>query len=85
MSWLLGAFKGIFSGLWGYVVAGLGILLTLLGLLSKAKKAGRDEVIAKTKEAEVENVKKAAKVEREVARTKPDARRERLRDKWQRD
>jgi len=85
MSWFLGAFKGIFSGLWGYVVAGLGILLTLLGLLSKAKKAGRDEVIAKTKEAEVENVRKANEVEREIAVTKPDERRARLLDRWSRD
>lgn len=78
-------FRSIFSGLWGYVVAGLGILLTLLGLLFKAKKAGRDEVIAKTREAEVENVKKASKVERKVSTTKPDARREQLRKRWTRD
>ena len=77
--------KGIFSGIWGYVVAGLGVLFTLLGLLSKAKKAGRDEVIAKTKEKEVETVKKAAKVERKVDATPADERRARLRKRWSRD
>lgn len=85
MSWIVGAIKGALGGIWGYLAAGIGILLTLLGLLSKAKKAGRDEVIAKTKEKEVENVKKAAKVEREVSVTKPSDIQRKLRDKYQRD
>ena len=88
MTWLLGAFnvaKGFFSGIWGYVAVGSSALVAILVALSKAKKAGIDEVVVKTKEKEVENVKKANEVEREVLTAKPDVKRERLRDKWTRD
>lgn len=88
MTWLLGAFnvaKGFLSGIWGYVAVGAAALVAILAALSKAKKAGIDEVVAKTKEKEVENVKKANEVEREILTTKPDVKRERLRRDWSRD
>jgi hypothetical protein len=80
-----GAIKGALSGVWGYVAAGGAALLAVLVVLFQAKKAGKNEVVIETQEKEIENVKEANKVEREVAATKPDARRERLRDKWTRD
>jgi hypothetical protein len=76
-----GAIKGALSGVWGYVAAGGAALLAVLVVLFQAKKAGKNEVVIETQEKEIENVKEANKVEREVA----DARRERLRDKWTRD
>ena len=81
MSLVLGLFKGV----WGYIVAGLATLVAIFAALSRAKKAGRDEVIAKTKEAEVENVKKANKVEREIAVSKLSDIQRKLRDKYSRD
>jgi hypothetical protein len=77
--------KGALGGVWGYIAAGAGALLAVLVVLFQAKKAGKNEVIVETKEKEIENVQKANEVEREVAVSKPDARRERLRDKWTRD
>ena len=85
MTWLLGAVKGFLGGIWGYVAVGATALIAILAALSKAKKAGIDEVVVKTKEKEVENVKKANEVEREILTAKPDVKRERLRDKWTRD
>jgi hypothetical protein len=88
MTWLLGAFnvaKGFFSGIWGYVAVGASALVAILVALSKAKKAGIDEVVVKTKEKEVENVKKANEVEREIVRTKSSEKRSNLLDKWSRD
>ena len=82
MSWFVGLVKGAFGGVLAYIAAGLAALAAILTMLSKAKKAGIDETVAKTKEAEVENVKKAAKVERDVATRKPSDKRKRLRDKW---
>jgi hypothetical protein len=80
-----GAIKGALSGAWGYIAAAGGMILAVLVVLFQAKKAGKNEVIVETKEKEIENVQKANEVEREVAVSKPDARRERLRDKWTRD
>jgi hypothetical protein len=77
--------KGALGGAWGYIAAGAGALLAVLVVLFQAKKAGKNEVIIETQEKEIENVQKANEVEREVAVSKPDARRERLRDKWTRD
>ena len=88
MTWLLGAFKvakGALSGIWGYVAVGASALVAILVALSKAKKAGIDEVVVKTKEKEVENVKKANEVEREIVRTKSSEKRSNLLDKWSRD
>jgi hypothetical protein len=85
MSALWGLLKGGLAGAWGYIAAGAGALLAVLVVLFQAKKAGKNEVIVETQEKEIENVQKANEVEREVAVSKPDARRERLRDKWTRD
>lgn len=81
MTWLLGLFKG----LWGYVAAAGGALLAVFAVYHSGKKSGQTEVVAKAAEKEIENVRKANEVERKVSVTKPDARRERLRDKWTRD
>jgi hypothetical protein len=85
MTALWGLLKGGLAGAWGYIAAGAGALLAVLVVLFQAKKAGKNEVIIETQEKEIENVQEANKVEREIAGTKPDARRERLRDKWTRD
>jgi ABC-type protease/lipase transport system fused ATPase/permease subunit len=85
MTWLLGKVTGALAGAWGYIAAAGGMILAVLVVLFQAKKAGKNEVIVETKEKEIENVQKANEVEREVAVSKPDARRERLRDKWTRD
>ena len=76
---------GGLGGLWGYVAAAGAALVAILAVLAKTKQAGRDEVITKQAKKEVENVKKAAKVEREIAATKPDVKRERLSKHWTRD
>lgn len=80
-----GAIKGMLAGAWGYIAAAGAALLAILVVLFQAKKAGKDQVIAESVKKELENAKTAAEVEREVATTKPDVRRERLRDKWSRD
>ena len=85
MTALWGLLKGSLAGVWGYLAAAGGALLAVLLVLFQAKKAGKNEVIVETQEKEIENVKEANKVEREIAASKPDARRERLRDKWTRD
>jgi hypothetical protein len=41
---ILAFIRRIGSGVWGYVATGLAVLITVLVTLSKAKKAGRDEV-----------------------------------------
>ena len=79
-----GALKGMLSGAWGYIAAGAGALLAVLVVLFQAKKAGKNEVIVEATKKELGDVKKAAEVDRDVAVTKPDAVRERLR-KYQRD
>lgn len=78
MTWFLGLFKG----LWGYVAAAGAALVAVLAVYRSGKQSGINEVVVKTKEKEVENVQKAQKVEREVSTTEPDARRDKLRDKW---
>jgi hypothetical protein len=74
----------LLSGAWGYIAAFGAALAAVLVVLFQAKKAGKDEVIAETAKKEVQDAKTAHEVEREVATTKPDAVRERLR-KYQRD
>jgi hypothetical protein len=85
MTWLLGKVTGVLAGAWGYIAAAGGMILAVLVVLFQAKKAGKNEVIIETQEKEIENVQEANKVEREIAGTKPDARRERLRNEWTRD
>jgi len=84
MSAIWGLLKGSLAGVWGYIAAGGAALLAVLVVLFQAKKAGKNEVIVETQEKELENVKKAAEVDRGVAVSKPDVVRERLR-KYQRD
>lgn len=78
------AVKGFLGGVWGYVVAGLATFVAILIALAKAKKAGRDEVVAETAVKEIEHAKQANEIDRDVATTKPDDVRERLRH-YQRD
>ena len=75
---------GLLKGAWGYIAAAGAALLAVLVVLFQAKKAGKDQVIAESAKKEIEDVKKAIDVEREVAVSKPDAVRERLR-KYERD
>lgn len=84
MSLVLAFLKRSLAGIWGYVAAGGAVLVVVFVALAKAKKAGRDEVIADTAKKELENVKKAAEVDRDVATAKPDDVRDRLR-RYQRD
>ncbi len=79
------AIKGMLGGVWGYIAAGLAALAGVILVLAKAKKAGRDEVVADTATKEIEDVRKAAEVERKVTTTRTDDVRERLRDHWSRD
>jgi hypothetical protein len=72
------------AGIWGYVAVALAVLAALLLALAKAKKAGKDEVIAETATKEVDNAKQANKIEDEVSAARPDDVRERLR-KYRRD
>ena len=77
--------KGALAGIWGYVAAAGAVLIAIWSMLASAKKSGKDEVKAAAAEKEIEDVKTAQKVERDVAVTKPDAVRKRLRDKYSRD
>ena len=81
---MIGLLKGFLAGAWGYIAAAGAALLAVLVVLFQAKKAGKDEVIAAAVKKEIEDVKKAADVERKVAVTKPDAVRDGLR-KYERD
>jgi len=81
---MLTLIKGALSGAWGYIAAAGAALAAVLIVLLQAKKAGKDEVIAEVAKKEVEDAKTANKVETDVARTKSDAVRERLR-KYHRD
>jgi hypothetical protein len=80
MIWL----KGLLSGAWGYIAAAGAALGAVLIVLLQAKKAGQNEVIAEVAQKEVEDVKVAQKVEREVATAKPDDLAKRL-SKYSRD
>jgi hypothetical protein len=73
------------SGIWGYIAAAGAALVAILAVLAKAKQSGRDEVITAQAKKEVENVKTAQKVEREVAVAPPVDVHKRLRDKYSRD
>lgn len=81
---LLALLRAGVSGIWGYVAAGGAVLLAVLLALAKAKKAGKDEVIAETATKEVEHAKQANQIDRDVATSKPDDVRDRLRH-YQRD
>jgi hypothetical protein len=81
MIWL----KGLLSGAWGYIAAAGAVLLAILLALREAKKAGQTEVIAESAKKEIEDVKKANEIERDVATTKPDDVRKRLLDRYSRD
>jgi len=80
MIWL----KGLLSGIWGYIAAAGAVLLAILLALREAKKAGQNEVIAESAKKEIEDVKQANEIDRDVAVSKPDAVAERLR-RYQRD
>lgn len=80
-----GTVLGGLSGLWGYVAAGVAALVAILAALARAKQAGREEVITKHAQKEVENVKKARKIERDVATRNPSDVHKRLHDKYSRD
>ena len=81
---MLTLIRGALSGAWGYLAAAGAALAALWVVLAKAKRSGENEVIAESAKKEVEDVKTAQKVEREIATAKPDAVAERLR-KYQRD
>ena len=76
---MLSLLKGALSGVWGYVATGLAAMVGLLAMYFSAKKAGKDEVKAAAAEKEIEDVKTARKVERDVAGSKSDDVRKRLR------
>jgi hypothetical protein len=76
---------GGLSGIWGYLAAAGAALVAILAVLAKAKQSGREEVITKQAKKEVENVKKAQKVERDISVAKPADVHKRLRDKYGRD
>lgn len=84
MTWLIGIAKSALSGIWGYVAAFGAGLVAVLAIYRSGKTSGQNEVIVKTKEKEVENVKTARKVEQGVTASKPDARRKRLSERWTR-
>ena len=82
---MIALLKGWFSGIGGYIAAVLAAVVAFLAAMRGAKKSGQNEVIVETQKKEIENVKAANEVEREIAGTKPDARRERLYKRWSRD
>jgi len=82
---MLKLLMGGLSGIWGYVAAAGAALVAILTILAKAKQSGREEVITKAAKKEVENVKVARKIERDVATRKPSDVQQRLRDKYNRD
>jgi len=79
---MLSFLKLAFSKAGAYIAVGVATLFAVLAALSKAKKAGIQEAVLKTKEKEVENVQKAAEVERKNSAAPADDRRKRLRDRW---
>ena len=84
MSWLTGLFGGV-NKLWaglGAIVAGL---LAVLAIFRSGKSAGVNEVVVESTKKELEDVKEARKVERDVAARKPGDVQQRLRDKYSRD
>ena len=81
MTWFLGLFKG----LWGYAAAGAAALIAVLAVYRSGKSSGANEVVAESAKKEIENVRTANEVEREIVTTKPDERRARLHDSWTRD
>ena len=77
--------KAALGGAWGYIATAVAALAAVLVVLFQAKKAGQNEVIAESAKKEVENVKTAHEVEREVATAKPVDVRKRLFDRFSRD
>lgn len=84
MSWLSGLFGGV-NKLWVALGGILSGVVAVLAIWRSGKAAGANEVVVKTKEKEVESVKEASSVEREVLTARPDDKRARLCDKWTRD
>ena len=82
---MLSLVMGLLKGVWGYVAAAGAVLLAVLTIFQKGKSAGSNEVIVESAKKEIENVKKAQEVERSVASTPADVKRERLRNKYSRD
>lgn len=80
LSFLTGALKG----LWGYVAAAGAALVAVLAIYRSGKQSGVNEVVVKTKEKEVEDVKKAVSVARKVDATPADDRAKLLRQRWSR-
>jgi hypothetical protein len=74
----------LLSGVWGYIAAAGAALLAILLALREAKKAGQNEVIAESAKKEIEDVKQANEIDRDVSVSKPDDVADRLR-RYQRD
>lgn len=81
---LIALAKRVGAGAWGYVAIAVAAAGALLLALAKAKQAGKDEVIAKSAEKEVDHAKNANKIEDQVAADRPDDVRDQLR-KYTRD
>jgi len=71
--------KRFLGGIWGYVAAAGAVAVALLLALAKARQAGKDAVKAEDAKKELDDVRKAAKVDQDVATAKPDDVRDRLR------
>ena len=85
MTWFLGAVKGFFGGIWGYAAAAGAALIAVLAVYRSGKSSGINEVVVESAKKEIENVRTANEVEREIVTAKPDERRDRLHDSWSRD
>lgn len=84
MTFILSWIRGMLGGLWGYIAVAGAALLAVLTVYLKGRSAGKNEVRAAAAEKELENAKTGNEVERKVAATKPELRRDELR-KYQRD
>ena len=77
--------SSLYAKVLGALAAIGAILVAVLSVFNKGKKAGQDAVIAQSLKKEVEDVKTANKVENEVAAGKPGAAADKLRKSWSRD
>jgi len=75
----------LFSGIWGYLVAAGAAILGVVVLYQKGKTSGQNEVIVKSAEKEIANVKTAQQIEQRVAVEQPSTVQQQLRDKYRRD
>lgn len=75
----------VFGGLWGYLAAAGAAIVGILVVFHKGSTSGANEVIVKTTEKELANVKTAQKVEQRIASEQPSAVQQQLRDKYSRD